>query len=112
MQSGMDIDEGPSFDWVESSAVSEINANFESTFCHNPEDSKLQITRFYEIVEENGGDREKCCVHDGPLVFPEDIKKAAVCWSLFEMDLDVSSQMQGTTRFVSNLCHLPKTLPQ
>jgi hypothetical protein len=108
----MDIDDRPSFDWVESSAVSEINANFENTFCRNPEDSKLQITRFYEIVEENGGERERCCVHDGPLVFPEDINKAAVCWSLLEIDLDVSSQVQGTTRFVSNLCHLPKTLPQ
>jgi hypothetical protein len=78
----MDAEEGPLFDWVESSAVREIDANFRDTFCLNPEDSKLQITRFFETAADNGGGMRGCYAHSGPIAFSDEIDYFAVCHDL------------------------------
>lgn len=41
-------------DWVESSVINDIDADFKNTFCLAEKDSDLQINRFCEPIVENG----------------------------------------------------------
>jgi hypothetical protein len=76
----MNVEEDSCFDSDESTAVSENDANFRDTFCQNPEDSKLQVTRFYDcIVDDSGNERPKYYVRPEPITFADEIEDLAVC---------------------------------
>jgi hypothetical protein len=67
-------------DWDESSTVCEIDASFTDTFCQNPEDSKLHVTRFHKIVaEQDGHGKLGSFMHCSPITFSDEIEFFAVC---------------------------------
>jgi hypothetical protein len=66
-------------DWDESSTICETDANFRDTFCQNPEDSKLRVTRFYDTLADNDGNGKLgYCVHPRPITFSGEIEFFAV----------------------------------
>ncbi len=51
-RSEMEIEKAETFDWVESSILEEIDVDFTKTFCRDPADSDLQVSRFCERIND------------------------------------------------------------
>jgi hypothetical protein len=74
----MNSDQESCSEWDRSTLVNENYANFRDTFCQDPADSKLQVTRFYENIAEDGNERPGYCVHPSPITFSDQIEYYAV----------------------------------
>jgi hypothetical protein len=87
-------------DWDESSTICEIDANFGDTFCQNPEDSKLQVTRF--LADDDGNGKLGYSIHPNPIAFSDDVEFFAVCLHLAKLILSFAH----TSKEQPDLCQI------
>jgi hypothetical protein len=82
----MNVEEDSCFDSVKQSAVCDIDSNFKDTFCQNPEDSRLQVTRFYDnVADDSGIGNLGYCTYARPITFSDEIEYLAVCLHLAKL---------------------------
>lgn len=74
----MHVESGPHFDWVESSTLNEVDEDFGGNFCQNEEDSRLHVTRFYNLPNVKGEGEPESYVHEGPVIFSDQVERLAV----------------------------------
>ncbi len=96
-------------EWDRSTLVNENHANFRDTFCQDPADTKLQLTRFYENIAEDGNERPGYCVHPSPIIFSDQIEYYAVCLYL-RNDLLKLTKARNYQIYVRFLAYIESTL--